>query len=222
MKIQNLWMGVAILLFCNFTSIPDTEPEKNPGIKKENRDESVKPGDDFLKLFIILVLITLIPVIRKQGLVLHPRNPLRSGNGVRKNGRNTRFDLHHLQPNVIQPFVIRSFIIRIEATIPHHIFIRQLPAKKVCGKQSACPADSEELHGWFSNKAAILQPVPAGEDLSVLYQHHMGPGSRYCTGVDEPGAIKLLNQIRRIIQIIIDRNDKIVRELPQDVVILHV
>ncbi len=49
MKIQNLWMGVAILLFCNFTSIPDTEPEKNPGIKKENRDESVKPGDDFFQ-----------------------------------------------------------------------------------------------------------------------------------------------------------------------------
>ena len=42
-------MGVAILLFCNFTSIPDTEPEKNPGIKKENRDESVKPGDDFFQ-----------------------------------------------------------------------------------------------------------------------------------------------------------------------------
>ena len=49
MKIQNLWMGVAILLFCNFTSIPDTEPEKNPGIKKENRYESVKPGDDFFQ-----------------------------------------------------------------------------------------------------------------------------------------------------------------------------
>jgi len=49
MKIQKLWMGVAILLFCNFTSIPDTEPEKNAGIKKENRDESVRPGDDFFQ-----------------------------------------------------------------------------------------------------------------------------------------------------------------------------
>lgn len=49
MKVQNYLMAAATtMLLCSF--VPDNKPGKlNAGIKKENRDETVKPGDDFFK-----------------------------------------------------------------------------------------------------------------------------------------------------------------------------
>ncbi|MDO4215531.1 MAG: M13 family metallopeptidase N-terminal domain-containing protein [Bacteroidales bacterium] len=49
MKMKMLMGAVSTaLLLSSFTVLPTDEgPEKNGGIKKENRDESVRPGDDF-------------------------------------------------------------------------------------------------------------------------------------------------------------------------------